>query len=147
MHETCECTCRLDASVSNNKQRCNDDKCRCECKKLIDKSVCDEEFIWNPSNCECKCDKSCDAGEYLDYENCKYRKKLVDKMAEDCVENKKKKKIASKNKHKNKCSSYTLYIVLFSIIFTINIGIVTYFIYQEYMFRNEQNVSRYDYVY
>ena len=31
-HETCKCECRLDASVCNNKQRWNDDKCRCECK-------------------------------------------------------------------------------------------------------------------
>ena len=31
-HETCKCKCRLDASVCNNKQRWNDDKCRCECK-------------------------------------------------------------------------------------------------------------------
>ena len=30
-HETCKCKCRLDASVCNNKQRWNDDKCRCEC--------------------------------------------------------------------------------------------------------------------
>ena len=28
-HETCECKCRLDASVCNNKQRWNKDKCRC----------------------------------------------------------------------------------------------------------------------
>ena len=40
-HETCKCKCRLDASVCNNKQRWNGDKCRCECKELIDKSVCD----------------------------------------------------------------------------------------------------------
>ena len=26
-HETCKCKCRLDASVFNNKQRWNDDKC------------------------------------------------------------------------------------------------------------------------
>ena len=25
-------TCKLDASVCNNKQRWNEDKCRCECK-------------------------------------------------------------------------------------------------------------------
>ena len=31
-HETCKCICRLDAIVCNNKQRCNNDKCRCECK-------------------------------------------------------------------------------------------------------------------
>ena len=35
-HETCNCKCRLDASVFDNKQRRNTDKCRCECKELID---------------------------------------------------------------------------------------------------------------
>ena len=46
-HETCKCKCRLDASVCNNKQRWNDDKCRCECKELIDKGVCDKGSIQN----------------------------------------------------------------------------------------------------
>ena len=86
-HETCKCKCRLDASVCSNKQCWNDDKCRCECKELIDKGVCDKGFIWNPSNCECECDKACDVGEYLDYENCKCRKKLVDKLVAECTEN------------------------------------------------------------
>ena len=72
-HEKCKCT--LDASICNNKQRWNGDICRCECKELIDKGVCDRGYIWNPCNCECECDKSCDFGEYLDYENCKCRKK------------------------------------------------------------------------
>ena len=31
-HKTCKCKCRLDASVCNDKQRWNEDKCRCECK-------------------------------------------------------------------------------------------------------------------
>ena len=35
-HKTCKCKCRLEASVCNNKQRWNNDKCRCECKELID---------------------------------------------------------------------------------------------------------------
>ena len=86
-HETGKCKCRLDASFCNNKQRWNKDKCRCECKELIDKGIWDKEFIWNPRNCECECDKSCDVGEYLDYENCKCRKKLVDKLVEECSEN------------------------------------------------------------
>ena len=38
---------------------------------MIDKDGCDTGFIWNPSVCECECDKSCDAREYLNYENCK----------------------------------------------------------------------------
>ena len=83
----CECKSRLDASVCNNKQRCNNDKCRCECKELIDKVVCDKGSIWNPSNCECEYDKSCDIGEYLGYKNCKCSEKLVDKLIEECAEN------------------------------------------------------------
>ena len=63
------------ASICNNNQGWNDDKCRCECKESIDKWVCDKGFIWNPNNCECECDKSCDIEEYLDYKNCKCRKK------------------------------------------------------------------------
>ena len=40
-----------------------------------------------------------------------------------------------------------LYIVLFSIFFTINIGIATYFTYYKYINHNEKNASKYDYVY
>ena len=85
-HETCKCKCRLDASVCNNKQRWNKDKCRCESKELIDKGGCDKGFIWNPSSFECECGKLCDIRQYLDYENCKCRKKLVDDLVEECTE-------------------------------------------------------------
>ena len=86
-HESCKCICKLNAIVCNNKQRCNKNECRCECKKLIDKRVCDKGFIWNPSNCECECNKSCNIVEYLDYSNCKCRKKLIDPLIEECTEN------------------------------------------------------------
>ena len=110
-HETWKCICRLAAIVYNNKQRWNNDKCWCECKELIDKDVCDKGYAWNPSNCKCECDKSCDIGEYLDYENCKCRKKLVDKLIDGCTETiDEEVKILDKNK--NKCSSCILHIVL-----------------------------------
>ena len=67
-------------------------------------------------------------GEYLDYKNCKCRKRLGDELVEECTENIDEVKIPSENEHKNKCSSCTLYIVLFSIFFAINIGIGTYFV-------------------
>ena len=76
-HETCKWKCRLDASVCNNKQRWNEDKCICECKKWIDKGIYEKGSIWNPSNCDCECDEWCDPGEYLDYKNCHCRKKLI----------------------------------------------------------------------
>ena len=144
-HETCKCKCRLDAGVCNNKQCWNDNKSRCGWKELIDKGACDKGYIWNPSNCECECDESWDAGEYLDYKNCKCREQLVEKLVEECTENIEEVKIVSENK--NRCSSCILYIVLFSIIFIINIGIATYFVYYKYMNHNKENVSKYDYVY
>ena len=52
-NEICRCKCRLDASVCNNKQRRNEDKCRCECKELVDQGVCNKGFICNPSICKC----------------------------------------------------------------------------------------------
>ena len=119
-YETCKCKCRLDASVCNNKQRWNEDKCRCECKELIDKGVCDKGFIWNSSNCECECDKSCDVGEYLDYANYKCRKKLADKLVEGCTENIDEVKIAGMAlfERRNDCkSSCTIYVVLIAIVF------------------------------
>ena len=106
----------------------------------------------NPSNCGCECDKSCDVGEYLDYENCKCRKKLVDKLVGECTETVEELKLA-KNENSYKCSSCTcnsciLYIVLFSIFFTTNVGIGASFVYYKYVNPNKENVSKYhDYVY
>ena len=131
-YETCKCKCRFNSSVCNNKQRWNDDKCRCECKELIDKGVCDKGFIWNPSNCECECYKSCDFSKYLDYKNCKCKKRLADKLVEECTENIEETRLveitSAKNENKHKSSSWTLYIVLFSIFFTINVAVDSYFL-------------------
>ena len=116
-------------------------KCRCESKELINKGVCDKGFTWNPSNCECECNKSCDIGEYLDYENCKCKKKLVDKLVEKCTKNIEEKRLVEKtsaeNENKHKCHSCTLYTVLFSIIFTINIGIGIYFVYSRWCLKKD----------
>ena len=133
-YETCKCISRLDAIVCNNKQHWNNDKCRCECKELIDKGVCDKGYACNPSYCECECDKSCDVDEYLDYENCKCRKRLKDKLGDECDKNiDEEVKILDKNG--NKCSSCILHIVLFSKFFTINVGIGAYkYIYAEVMY-------------
>ena len=137
-HEKCKCKCRLDVIVCNNKQRWNKNKCRCECKELIDKGICDKGFIWNPSNCECECDKNCDFSEYLDYENCKCRKKLVDKLIDECTETIEEVKLAkitsmelrsAENENENKYSSCAVYIVLMIVDFTTFTGITIYLFY------------------
>ena len=75
--------------------------------------------------------------------------KLVNKLVEECTENVEEAEIAEITLTENihKCSSCTLYIVLLSIIFTINIGIATYYVYCKYLNRNKENVSKYNYVY
>ena len=72
-HETCKYKCILDTSACNDKQSWNEDKCRFECNELIGKGIWHEGFIWDSINCECECNKSCDIGNYLDYENCKFK--------------------------------------------------------------------------
>ena len=87
--------------------------------------------------CELEYDKLYDIGEYLDYENRKCRKKLVDKLAEECNKTVEEVKLAritlAEDEGMRVCSSCTLYIVLFSIIFTIFVGIDTYFLYYKYL--------------
>ena len=110
-------------------KRWNDDKCRCEYKELIDKGTCDKGFIWNPSNCECECDKSCNIGEYLDYKNCNCRKKVIDKLVEECRENIDENEMlynetidiisSSDNKTSDSC---VVYIILFSVFLIISIS-------------------------
>ena len=83
-----------------------------------------KQFIWNTSNYESESHKSCHIGEYLDYENCKCRKTLIDKLVEECTENVEEVKLAkiSSAKHECVCNSFcTFYVVLFSRIFTMNI--------------------------
>ena len=60
------------------------------------------------SNYECQCDKLCEVREYLDYENCKYRKILFDKLVKDCSENIDENEIISitLNDYGSVCGSY-----------------------------------------
>ena len=52
--ETCKCKCRLDASVCNNKQKWNEDKCSCESgEELIDKGSCEKGSVLK---CGCGCE-------------------------------------------------------------------------------------------
>ena len=41
--------------------------------------------MWNPSTCSCECDKYCEVGQYLDYQKCACRKKLIDDLIEQCT--------------------------------------------------------------
>ena len=70
-HKTCKCRCRLDASICNNKQRWNDDKCRCECKELFGILVI----------------VSVNAINHVILEKKECRKKIIDKLTKECSKN------------------------------------------------------------
>ena len=107
-------------------------------KNLIDKGVWDKGSIWNPSNCECECNKSCDVGEYLDYENFKCMKKLVETRTGNIEEMKLARIISvEEGQNKHKYSSCALYIMLCSILFTINVGIGSYFLYLHWYLKKD----------
>ena len=85
-HETCKCVCRLTSAICNDKQDWNANKCVRECKEdLVNKLVCDKGYMWNPSTWSCECDKYCKAGQYIEYRECVYRKKLIDDLIEQCT--------------------------------------------------------------
>ena len=91
-----------------------------------------KEYVWNPSNCEC--DKSCDIGEYLDYKNSKFTKRIVDKLIEECSENIDENKmlyneslnIISSSDNKKTSDSCIVHIVLFSVFLITNIYMAIY---------------------
>ena len=115
-------------------------------KELIYKCGCGKRFIWNHRNCEYERHKSCDVGEYLDHEHCKCRKRLIDKLVEECSENIDENELIYNstliiNDHKNVCDSSTVYIVLFVIFLVISISITSVFIYFHlYLKRSNTNV-------
>ena len=92
--------------------------------------------------CKCKCRLDANARCNLDYENCKCRIKLTDKLVEKCAETNNEVKLAkitqAENENKHERSPCTLYIVLFLVIFTVKVGIGTYFAYYKYMNRNKE---------
>ena len=71
--------------------------------------------------------KNCDFSEYLDYENCKCRKQLVDKLIDEYTETIEEVKLANittmelhslENKNNHKYDSCIVYIVLIIVDFT-----------------------------
>ena len=77
---------------------------------------------------------------------------MVNKLVEECNETIDEVKLTKitldENENSYKCNSRTVYIVVFSIFFIINVGIGTCFVLILYMNRNKTNFSKfYDYVY
>ena len=72
----------------------------------------------------------------------KCRKRLTEKLVEDCNETVDEVKLTkithAENENKYKCNSCILYTVLFSIFLTFDVVIGAYFVYYKYMNRNKK---------
>ena len=71
---------------------------------------------------------------------------MVDKLIEECTKTNDE-KVKTLNINESKFSSCILYIVIFSIFLTINVGIAAYFVYYKCINHDKETDSRYDYVY
>ena len=134
-HKTCKWEYKFWANVCNNKQCWNKDKCRCGCKELIDKGVFDKGFIWNPMIVSVNLIKRVMVENIQTMKIVSAEKKIVAPLIEECTETADEVKLAkitlAENENSYECASCTVYNVLFSTIFTINIGIVTYYVYSQ----------------
>ena len=86
----------------------------------------------------------CDVGKYLDYESCKWRKRLIDKLAKECSENVDENEMTNVtlNEYRNIYGSCTIYITLFAIAFLIIIGIRNVFIYFCWYLKGDTNITK-----
>ena len=132
-HETCKCICHFTKAVCNDKQEWDENKCKCECKEdLIDKLICDKGYMWNPSACTCKCNKYCEVGQYLDYENCVCRKKLINYLIEECTS------IVDIDSYKKESSKTNVYFILFVIFLVLCVLLVLGLIYYFRKYNNKK---------
>ena len=128
-HESCKCVCRLNSSVCNNKQLWNSDTCKCDCNEDFAGIInCDKRYTWNPSTCTCECDMWGKPGQYLDYEKCVCKNKLIGRVAAECTSVINQAMMNNKKNIDNNDTAITaIFISLFSVL--LFIGIVCFCIF------------------
>ena len=108
----------------------------------------------NPSNCKCECDKSCNTSQYLDYLDCKCKKKIIDLIVEKCTEYDNKTKIVNKTDNKTDSkiiatktvkNSCKVYIILTLISIAISAVYAIYFVYYNwFLIKNKDIFTKYN---
>ena len=129
-HESCKCVCRLNSSVCNSKQIWNSDTCRCDCNEDFAGIIsCDKGYTWNPSICECQCDMWCKPGQYLDYEKCVCKNKLIGEVIAECTSVINETMMNNKKYISNDDTIMNIFIGLFSVVMFIGIVCLCVFAY------------------
>ena len=72
--------------VCNSKQIWNSDTCKCDCHEdFAGTMTCNKGYMWHPSTCACECDVWCKPGQYLDYNKCICKHKLIGNVISECT--------------------------------------------------------------
>ena len=122
-YESCKCVCKLNSSISNNKQIWNSDTCRCDCNEDFTGIInCTKGYTWNMTTCECQCDMWCKPGQYVDHKNCVCKNKLIGRLIEECTNDINETMINNKDNIANDNTLWNVFIGLFSV--AILIGII-----------------------
>ena len=113
---------------------------------MIDKGRCNDGFIWNQIICECECDESCNVGEYLDYGNCKCRKRPINKLVLECeyeILNTTDTILITDKKvtSKNNCLVYIILLTIMCLILLAVISISFYYCNTRYRLKKEFSMS------
>ena len=129
-HESCKCVCRLNSSVCKNKQIWNSNTCKCDCNEDFAGIInCTNGYMWNPSTCQCQCDMWCEPGQYLDYENCLCKNKLIGRVIEECTNVINETMMNNKDNITNDNTTTYIFIGLFSVLLFVGIVCFCLFAY------------------
>ena len=84
--------------------------------------------MWNPSTCTCDCNKYCEVGQYLDYDNCVCRKKLIDYLIEECINIVDMETKKNNDDNDDNTNFYFILFIIFLVLYVLSIvGLIYYY--------------------
>ena len=143
-NESCKCLCKLNSSISNNKQIWNSDTCRCDCNEDFASIISfDKGYTWNPSTGERQCDMWCKPGQYLDHKNCICKNKLIGRVTEERTSVINETMINNKNNIDNDNTIAYVFIGSFSLLLLVGIVCFCVFAYSKWFKDNKLFKNKY----
>ena len=96
----------------------------------------------NPSTCACECGMWCKPGQYLDYQKCVCKNKLIGKVISKCTSFINESMMNNKNNIVNDNTTENIFIGLFSLL--ISIGIICFCVFAYFKWIKGKNYVKKD---
>ena len=98
--------------------------------------------MWNPSTCACECGMWCKPGQYLDYQKCVCKNKLIGKVISKCTSFINESMMNNNNNIVNDNTTENIFIGLFSLL--ISIGIICFCVFAYFKWIKGKNYVKKD---